>query len=152
MPSHAATLGEWRIFNTAEEVAEHAAEWLCMLARASEREFAICLSGGSTPRRLYQHLAGDRVASRFPWERTSWFWGDERFVPHADPDSNYRMAYDTLLSHVPAPKNRIHPIPTEGITPELSAAGYQCLLQSYYGGERLHKYRPLFDVTLLGIG
>jgi 6-phosphogluconolactonase len=52
-------LGEWRIVETAEAVAEHAAEWLCMLACACEHEFAICLSGGSTPRRLYEHLGDE---------------------------------------------------------------------------------------------
>jgi|SRR5690242_16347937 len=152
MPSHTAQLGEWRIFETAEAVAEHAAEWLCMLACAREREFAICLSGGSTPRRLYQHLAGDRVASRFPWDRAAWFWGDERFVPHDHPDSNYRMVYDALFSRVPARKDRIHAIATEGVTPERAAAEYQTLLQHYYGDERLDADRPLFDVTLLGVG
>jgi 6-phosphogluconolactonase len=152
MPSPAAKLGEWRILETAEAVAEHAAEWLCMLACACEREFAICLSGGSTPRRLYQHLAGDRIASRFPWNSGDWFWGDERFVPHDHPDSNYRMIYDALFARVPAPKERIHAIPTEGVTPDQAAAGYQTMLQRYYGVERLDANRPLFDVTLLGIG
>jgi 6-phosphogluconolactonase len=152
MPSHTAKLGEWRIFETADGVAEHAAEWLCTLACGCDREFAICLSGGSTPRRLYQHLADDRVASRFPWDRATWFWGDERFVPHDHPDSNYRMVYDALFSRVPAPKDRIHAIPTEEVTPERAATGYQALLQRYYGDERLDAGRPLFDVTLLGVG
>ena len=88
MLSNTAKLGEWRIFENAEAVAEHAAEWLCLLACACDREFSICLSGESTPRRLYQQPAGDRIASRFPWDRGAWFWGDERFVPHANPDSN----------------------------------------------------------------
>jgi len=152
MPSQTEKLGEWRIFETAEAVAEHAAEWLCMLACTCERDFAICLSGGTTPRHLYQHLAGDRVASRFPWKRTAWFWGDERFVPHDHPDSNYRMVCDALFSRVPAPKDRIHAIPTEGVSPEGAAAAYQALLQHYYGDERLDAARPLFDVTLLGVG
>jgi 6-phosphogluconolactonase len=152
MTSQPEKTGEWRIFETAEAVAEHAANWLCMLASSREREFAICLSGGSTPRRLYQHLADDRVASRFPWDRATWFWGDERFVPHDHPDSNYRMIYDALFSRVPAPKDRIHAIRTEGMTPERAATDYQTLLQTYYGDERLDADRPLFDVTLLGVG
>ncbi len=104
MLSNTTKLGEWRIFESAEAVAEHAAEWLCLLACACDREFSICLSGGSTPRRLYQQLAGDRIASRFPWDRGAWFWGDERFVPHDSPDSNYRMIYDALFSRVPVPR------------------------------------------------
>jgi 6-phosphogluconolactonase len=152
MPSHTAELGEWRIFETAEATAEHAAEWLCMLARASEHAFAICLSGGSTPRHLYHELASHPVASRFPWNRTVWFWGDERFVPHDHPDSNYGMAYDALFSRVPVSRDRIHPILTEGLSPAQAAANYQTLLQRYYGSEQLDVDRPLFDVTLLGVG
>lgn len=143
---------EWHIFESPEAVAEHAAGWLCNLARDSERDFAICLSGGSTPRRLYQYLARAAIASRFPWKRAHWFWGDERFVPHDDPHSNYRMAFDALLSRVPAIKNRIHAIPTEGLSPDQAADSYQKLLQRYYGKERFEVDRPLFNVTLLGVG
>ena len=152
MHSQTAKLGEWRVYETAEAVAEHAAEWLCALACACQREFAICLSGGSTPRRLYQQLGSSGIASRFPWTRVHWFWGDERFVPHDDPASNYRMACDALFSHVPVSKDRIHAIPTEGVSPDQAAANYQMLLQRYYGKRRFDVKRPIFDVTLLGVG
>ena len=95
----------------------HAAEWLCSVACGRNGEIAICLSGGSTPRRLYQHLASATIARRVPWDRIHWFWGDERFVPHDDPASNYRMAYEALFSCVPISKDRVHPIPTEGLSP-----------------------------------
>jgi 6-phosphogluconolactonase len=144
--------GEWRIFETPEAVAEHAAGWLCAIACAGKREFAICLSGGSTPRRLYQQLASPLFASRFPWDRAHWFWGDERFVSHDDPHSNYRIAFDALFSRVPVSKDRIHAIPTERLSPDRAADSYQTLLQCYYGKERLEVDRPLFDVTLLGVG
>ena len=101
MPSQTEKLGSWRIFETDESVAEHVAEWLCDLVCARDDEFAICLSGGSTPRRLYMRLACPTFASRVPWHRIHWFWGDERFVPHDDAASNYRMAYDALFSCVP---------------------------------------------------
>jgi 6-phosphogluconolactonase len=104
---------EIRTFDSAEALAQNVAEWLFGLAETSDRTFPICLSGGSTPRRLYEQLATPAIASRFPWSRVHWFWGDERFVPHDDPDSNYRMARDALLSRVPIPSNNIHPIPTE---------------------------------------
>lgn len=97
MPSQTEKLGRWHIFETADAVAEHVAEWLCALACARDGELAICLSGGSTPRPLYQRLASPGFASRVPWSRIHWFWGDERFVPHDDPASNYRMAYDALF-------------------------------------------------------
>ena len=81
-----------------------------------------------------------------------WFWGDERFVPHDDPDSNYRMAYDALLSRVPVSPDNIHAIPTEGLSPEQAAAAYETTLKRFYGAETIETTKPLFDVTLLGIG
>ena len=72
---------EAHTFENAEMLAHSVAEWLCALAQASDRAFAVCLSGGSTPRRLYERLAdpGNCVAASFPWCRVHWFWGDERF-------------------------------------------------------------------------
>jgi 6-phosphogluconolactonase len=141
-----------RLFDDAETLAHGVAEWLCDLAQASNRAFAISLSGGSTPRRLYECLAAPPIAARFPWSRVHWFWGDERFVPHDHPDSNYRMARIALLSRVPIPKDNIHPVPTEGLSPEQSAAAYETTLKHFYGSDHLASDRPLFDVTLLGIG
>jgi 6-phosphogluconolactonase len=141
-----------RTFESAETLAQGVAEWLCGLAQASGREFAVCLSGGSTPRRLYERLAMPAIASRFPWRRAHWFWGDERFVPHDHPDSNYRMAYDALLSRVPIPDGNIHAVPTEGLSPEQAADAYEAILKRFHGADTLSPDRPLFDVTLLGIG
>jgi 6-phosphogluconolactonase len=87
-----------------------------------------------------------------PWPRVHWFWGDERFVPQDDPDSNYRMARDALLSRVPIPSGNIHPIPTEGLSAEEAAAAYEATLKEFYGADVLAPDRPLFDVTLLGFG
>jgi 6-phosphogluconolactonase len=128
------------------------AAWLSALALASHGAFSVCLSGGSTPRRLYEQIAMPAIASRFPWPRVHWFWGDERFVPHDNPDSNYRMVQDALLSRVPIPNGNIHPIPTEGLSAEQAAAAYEATLKEYYGADTLTLGRPLFDVTLLGIG
>ena len=143
---------EIRIMENAEALARNVAEWLCALARANDRAFAVCLSGGSTPQRLYERLAEPGIASRFPWSRVHWFWGDERFVPHDDRESNYRMGCDALLSRVPAPNDNIHAIPTEGLSPDQAAAAYEATLKRFYGGEIIVPNRPLFDVTLLGIG
>jgi 6-phosphogluconolactonase len=101
---------------------------------------------------LYQCLADPAIASRFPWQRAHWFWGDERFVPHDHPDSNFRMVREALLSRVPVPEDNIHAVPTEGLTPEEAATAYETTLKRFHGANTLAAGRPLFDVTLLGIG
>jgi 6-phosphogluconolactonase len=141
-----------RTFEDAEALARNTAEWLCGRALASDGKFAICCSGGSTPKRLYEILAEPAVAARFPWGRVHWFWGDERFVPHDHPDSNYRMVRDALLAHVAVPGGNVHAIPTANLSPEQAAAAYEETLKTYYGAAALVSTRPLFDATLLGIG
>ena len=143
---------EIRVFENAEALAREAAQWLCALALASDRRFAISCSGGSTPKRLYEILAEPAIASRFPWDRVHWFWGDERFVPHDRPDSNYRMVRDALLSRVGVPAGNVHAVPTAGLSPEQAAAAYEKVLQDFYGADTIARARPLFDVTLLGMG
>jgi len=134
-----------------EELAHLAARWIADIAGSSRGRFAICLSGGSTPRRLYQLLAEAPYREAIPWDRVHWFWGDERFVPWDHPDSNYRMAREALLAHVPAPEQNIHGIATAG-DPAAAARAYERELKSYYGAEALDPARPLFDVELLGLG
>lgn len=141
-----------RVFEDAEALARYVAEWICALALASDRKFAICCSGGSTPKRLYEILAESAIASRFPWRRVHWFWGDERCVPHDHPDSNYRMAYDALFSRVAVPNDNIHAIPTTRLSPEQAATAYETELKGFFGTDIIVSARPLFDVTLLGIG
>jgi 6-phosphogluconolactonase len=109
-------------------------------------------STGSTPRRLYEYLAAPEIASRFPWNRSHWFWGDERFVPHDHRESNFRLANEAFLSRVPVPRDNIHAVPTEGLSAEQAAIGYETTLKRFYGADALAPGRPLFDVTLLGIG
>jgi len=137
---------ETRLFDDSEALARQAAEWLCTLALRSTGSFAVSLSGGSTPRRLYELLA----EAPLPWERLHWFWGDERFVPPDHPDSNYRMAREALLSRAPIPGANIHAI--EGRSPGQAASTYEATLKRFYGRATLLAQRPLFDVTLLGIG
>lgn len=134
-----------------EELADRAARLITDLAGSSRGRFAICLSGGSTPRRLYQLLADAPYRDAVPWDRVHWFWGDERFVPWDHPDSNYRMAREAMLAHVPAPAQNIHGIATTG-DPAEAARAYERVLKAYYGAETLDPARPLFDVELLGLG
>lgn len=140
------------IATDAEALARHVADWLVSAAAQSRRPFAIALSGGSTPRRLYELLAGQPYREAFPWERVHWFWGDERFVPHDSPESNYRMVQEAMLSRVSVPAANVHPIPTEGLTPEEAAHSYERELKDFYGASALRRDRPLFDVTFLGLG
>jgi 6-phosphogluconolactonase len=133
-------------------LARHAAAWLVRAAAGSEGPFRVALSGGSTPRRLYELLSGSPYRESFPWTRAHWFWGDERFVPHDSPESNYRMVRDAMLAHAPVPTANIHPIPTEDLTPQEAALTYERELKTFYGATMLSPDRPLFDLTFLGLG
>jgi 6-phosphogluconolactonase len=132
-------------------LAHHVAEWMMQAALAAPGPFRVSLSGGSTPKTLYGLLASDEFRGRFPWPRVSWYWGDERFVPHDHPDSNYRMAREAMLIKAQVSPENIHAIPTDG-TPEDAALRYEQTLQEAYGALTLDPRRTLFDVTLLGLG
>jgi 6-phosphogluconolactonase len=144
-------IGRIEVFSDPRALAHHAAEWITKAALAASGPFRISLSGGSTPKTLYALLASDEFRSRFPWPRVSWFWGDERFVPYDHSDSNYRMAREAMLAKAPVPPENIHPVPTDG-DPEDAARRYERTLQKAYGAETLDPQRPLFDLTLLGLG
>jgi len=132
-------------------LARHAAGWMTAEAIAAAGPFRVSLSGGSTPKTLYGLLASDEFRGRFPWARVSWYWGDERFVPHDHPESNYRMTREAMLSRAPVPPENIHPVPCDG-TPEEAAWRYEGALQANYGARLLDPTNPLFDITLLGLG
>jgi 6-phosphogluconolactonase len=132
-------------------LAARVAQWIVDLACAAPGRFAIALSGGSTPKRLYRLLAQTPLRDQMPWRRVHLFWGDDRFVPRDNPDSNYGMANEAMLSHVPIPAENIHGIPYGGGLAE-AARQYERALKSYYGADTLDPARPLFDVVLLGMG
>jgi len=132
-------------------LARHVAEWMTAAALAAKGDFRVSLSGGSTPKTLFGLLASDEFRGRFPWSRVSWYWGDERFVPYDHPDSNYRMTREAMLAKAPVPREKIHPVPTDG-SPEDAARRYERTLQQSYGATTLDPARPLFDITLLGLG
>ncbi len=145
------TQTQLEVASDADDLAHRAARWLVDIAAAVRDRCAVNLSGGSTPRRLYELLAEPPFRGAMPWDRVHWFWGDERFVPPDHPDSNYRMAREALLSRAPVPPANIHPIPTGG-DPAAAARAYEQTLKSYYGAETLDPSRPLFDIELLGLG
>jgi 6-phosphogluconolactonase len=144
-------IGRFEILPDPQALARHVAEWMTAAASASKGPFRVSLSGGSTPKTLYGLLASDAFRERFPWERVSWYWGDERFVPYDHPESNYRMTREAMLDKAPVPPENVHPVPADG-TPEEAAQRYEKTLQEAYGASTFDPTRPLFDVTLLGLG
>lgn len=140
------------ISRDAEDLADRVAIWIATRIVFAPERIAICLSGGSTPRRVYELLGGEDLRRKVDWRKVDFFWGDERFVPKDHPASNFRMAEDALLRHVPVPSGQVHPIPTESTTAEQAAALYESELRSHYGSAVLNPERPLFDITLLGLG
>jgi len=144
-------IGHIEILPDPPALAHHVAEWMTKAALAATGPFLVSLSGGSTPKTLYRLLASDAFRCRFPWQRVFWYWGDERFVPYDHPDSNYRMAREAMLDRAPVPPENIHPVPADG-TPDEAAARYERTLQDHYGATALDPGRPLFDITLLGLG
>ena len=144
-------IGRLEILPDPQTLARHVAEWMTQAALAASRPFRVSLSGGSTPKTLYSLLASDDFRNRFPWERVSWYWGDERFVAYDHPDSNYRMTREAMLAKAPVPPENVHPVPADG-TPEEAARRYERTLREAYGTATLDPARPLFDITLLGLG
>ena len=136
----------------AEALARAAADWICQRLESTLGRSAIALSGGSTPKRLYETLADPAYRERVPWARVHWFWGDERFVAPDDPQSNFAMFDQAVLRRVEVPEHNVHRIPTLGLTPSEAAEAYSRELQRFHGSGDLQDGEPLFDVVLLGLG
>ncbi len=136
----------------ADALAKMAAERvLARIGQASGR-VAICLTGGSTPERLYALLATGPYRDAVPWHRVHCFWGDDRFVPQDDPRSNAGSARRLLLDRVPIPTENIHAMPTGAGNVAAAAGLYEAKLRRFYGAEVLTPARPLFDLVLMGLG
>jgi len=143
-----------KIVKDPAEICRTAADEIVQLANRTPwatKPITIALSGGSTPRGLHALLAGDlAVRDRLPWHNLHFFWGDERHVPPDDPQSNYRMAYDTLLSLAPVPLENIHRVPAEEPNVTLVAEKYEQELYAFFELEA--GQLPRFDCILLGMG
>jgi len=142
---------ELRVFAGAEELATAAAEEFAARAHdalSRRGRFTAVLPGGSGPIRFFEILAGRKSGIR--WSRVHVFWGDERFVPPAHPESNFRTAQETLLAHVPIPQANVHRIRTESLSPDAAAAIYEQEIRTFF---RLPAGRfPRFDLVVLGLG
>ncbi len=119
-------------------------------AQSHSRNARVALSGGSTPRALFALLANDEFINRVDWRAIDVFWGDERTVPPDHPDSNYRMASETLLSLVPIPENHVHRMRCE-LGPDEAAREYEREIKTVFQGASPSN-PPQFDLVLLGIG
>ncbi len=144
--------GELRVYGDAGQLARAAAELFVNTAAdsiAARGRFWVALSGGSTPRRLYKLLATSAFSSRVDWKHVDIFWGDERYVPAEDRDSNYRMTSEALLRHVQVPAANVHRVPTEISPPPAAAAAYEEAIRSCFRGS---VSVPQFDLIYLGLG
>lgn len=143
---------EIRVLTTPQELFGAAAEEVVRTVNeaVSERgRFTIALSGGSTPKSLYNLLASN-ARSTLPWEQMFFFWGDERHVPPTHPDSNYQMANEAMLSKVPVPPGNIYRMATENPDAAAAADAYEKVLRKFFqlGPDGV----PRFDLILLGLG
>jgi 6-phosphogluconolactonase len=119
-------------------------------AIADHGVFLVALSGGSTPKAMYEALAEEPYRSAMNWDRTQAFFSDERFVPPDSDESNYHTAHVAMLSKVPIPERNIHKVATVDIGPEESAANYEEGIRRVF--HVAESDVPRFDLVLLGIG
>ena len=134
-------------YESLEQLYDAVAEAFCqcvMLRAGQSGVVRVSLSGGSTPRRLYQLLAQKDL----PWNQVHWFWGDERNVPHQHEDSNFKMVRQAILDHIDAPQQNVHAVPVAAGDPDTVALAYERELRDQFAGDSL----PAWDLVLLGMG
>lgn len=142
-----------RVFPDIDALNSAALEELLRIMADAVRQrgrFAIALSGGRTPEKLYRLWSeSDMQNARTPWDKVHLFWGDERYVGKDDALSNYRMTREALIARVPIPAGNVHRVPGPGDapTPEAAAQLYEADLRKYFGSAP-----PAFDLQLLGLG
>lgn len=138
-----------QVFENLAKLSQAAADLFIQTARQSIAEngrFTVALTGGSSPTQLYKLLAQSPYLEQVNWEQIFVFWGDERWVPLDDDKSNAKMAFETLLNHVPIPEEQIFPMWATGVEPADFALQYAHSIQQVLGTS------PQFDLILLGMG
>ncbi len=156
---------EVRHYRDLETLSLMAAEFVCTSVDewvAKRGAVTVALAGGKTPQLLYQDLTRPPFDAQMLWSRIHFFWGDERWVPRDDPDSNFGMAFRALISNAPVPSENVHPVPTEISSPEKAAEAYEEHLREFFGSWTEDESRrgtagecsrfPVFDLIMLGIG
>jgi 6-phosphogluconolactonase len=143
-----------QVFDDLAALARGAADLLVDLLRDArpQEHFNLALSGGSTPRTLHETLVMPPYRDQIDWESLQYFWGDERFVPPDNPESNYHMALETLLQKAPVPvtTDQVHRVPTERGDPAMVAELYEADVRRAMNV--LPGQWPRFDLILLGMG
>jgi 6-phosphogluconolactonase len=129
------------IYSDAKELAQAAAEYF--VAQCPE---TVALSGGSTPKLMFQVLS-EQFRDEVSWDRIQFFWSDERHVPPDDPESNYRMANEALLSHVPVLADNVHRIRSENPDALIAASEYEQTIIDV-----TKQTLPRLDLIFLGLG
>lgn len=145
-------MSDVEVFSDTSQLVRAEAERIVMLASDAidaRGRCLVALSGGSTPRPLYELLSTAPFAARIDWSRMHLFWGDERCVPPDHSDSNYRMTREALIDHVPLPPENVHRIRGED-PPEQAASEYERVLRTFFGRDDLPA--RTFDLVLLGMG
>ena len=146
---------ELHVCKNYDELSEHIADWMveyiCKILSTHER-FSIVLTGGNTPKKLYEILASDEYKNKIDWSRANIFIGDERFVPFNDERSNAKMIRETLLNHVAVDEAHVHFMQTENMSPETAANAYEEVLLHYFGQQSAVNGQRSFDLVLLGMG
>jgi len=140
---------ELHIAKDPQQLSENLAAWISNYIQEvlqDQEQFTFVLSGGNTPKQLYQLLAKEPYQQMIPWEKIHFFWGDERVVPFEDERNNARMAYETLLTPMRIPKANIHVMRTD-LAPEAAVEEYEKLLKQYFKDSDV-----TFDLVLLGMG
>ncbi len=137
------------VFKDLKTLGRSLAEWIVadILRTLKQKDrYNLVLSGGNTPKGLYKILSEAPFKDKVQWEKIHFFMGDERYVPFEDDRNNGKMAYETLLNHVPVPKSNVHLMDTS-LSPEASAGAYEKMLQAYFKDAH-----TTFDLVLLGMG
>ncbi|MBK1897036.1 6-phosphogluconolactonase [Chryseobacterium paridis] len=137
------------IFEDLDQLYKKAADTFVDLSKQSIKKndrFVVALSGGSSPKAIFNLLATEAYADKIEWSKLYFFWVDERWVPLHDDKSNARMTFEALLDKVPVNKDHIFPMYKDGISPEDYAKEYEQQIRSVLGNE------GVFDFILLGMG
>ena len=145
---------QYTVKENSEAMSLAAADWIASTVESAIRTRGtarIAISGGNTPKRTFELLAdpAQPFLKRIDWSRLLIFWVDERCVPPDSPDSNYRLAHETLLSKVPLPEENVVRIEGE-LDPEEAAARYESALRNRFRLEGAEL--PRFDLIVLGLG